>query len=220
LDASIASKMKDARLRNQLVSAYSTFLEELAESGEAQGVQPKALRTYMKEAAQVRNRKLKDLFRGDKLLDRVYGMAGDFEHDKDQAKLQGEVDRLIENNIRNFDDEGPLRLVIHESQDRIHGITLRKIYDAKQGQYSYVLKIANPKFGKTVRYRSSSGELAVMIGKPSGAEEKFEFPFSRILRGHELEILGRDGTVRARYRIPEGEPGCLADVLKSMVSND
>ncbi len=128
----------------ELVKLYAAFLLALKEPAARHGISMDSLSTFMSERSAVLARRLPETYttsdtwnKSNEVWER-YSNGG-----KNRRALQQYFDTHIENNTRGFRDGAPFETVIHQRSDPELGVATRTVYDAKEGKYFKVIRLAD-----------------------------------------------------------------------------
>jgi hypothetical protein len=204
-----ASDVADAGLRNRIEENWSRFRQDLVARAERQGISPIGLRTYMEHASEAITRKLPETYNTPETFEGWWKAAGDFYRTKDRRAIQKYMDARIESNIRTFRDAGAFETVLWQRSEPEFGYGIRRVFNARTGRYSDVIRIAESAgqvnfFGTVVEGKLERARLLVSSERGQGTRA-----FSGQKTGDYIEYripsVGRDGPSELRLRDAAGK---------------
>ncbi|MES2963714.1 MAG: hypothetical protein V4760_07465 [Bdellovibrionota bacterium] len=139
--------IQDSGLRSRLVVAYENYLGVLDAAASREGISRSSLRKYSRHAVEIRNRTRETLFRGDKRWKHLWAVTDQALLGKNGMITQTYVEEEIAKNRQNFKDAKRFELVLENRENAAEGWSLRKVFDAKTGEYAakLMINVANGK---------------------------------------------------------------------------
>ena len=145
LDAAISGELKDAPLRATLVAEYSKLMTAMQAKAATQEISKQAFKTYVREAAEIRNRNRTSLILGDTRYHELWGITDRAMNDKNGVLTQTYIENQINSNRLNFKDAAPFQLVTKFTENAKEGWSVRRVFDLKLNRHVSVIRFAPTK---------------------------------------------------------------------------
>lgn len=156
--------ISDEVLRTKVSTRWKDYESVVQTMAKKAGVQIESLRTYMRLSSEIITRKLPETYGSNENFEKWWDMAGTFYATKDRRAIQRAMDGKIERNIRTYKDVAPFELVLWQHSEPEFGYGVRRVFNAKTGQFSEVIRLAESAgkinfFGKVLPLESSGTML-------------------------------------------------------------
>jgi hypothetical protein len=223
-EAMEASDVASEGMRSRIVQGWERFRRTLVTRAERQGVSEASLKIFMEHASEAMTRKLPATYNTPETFEGWWKAAGDFYRTKDRRAIQKYMDGRIESNIRTFRDAGPFETVLWQRSEPEFGYGFRRVFNAKTGRYSDVVRIAENSgqlnfFGTIVRESLERSRLEGVSGKKSGDYFEFHLPASGPDGPPQLTLRDASGrelatSLRKQHGWLWDSPGRCVDLFK------
>lgn len=127
--------MKNPELVQELLNRKSLMMRAALKAGEDNSVAEPELLTYIRLAAQQRNRTLYDLMRGSWMYARQYFHIVLWTLTRWAPTISSYVDGMTKTAVRGYEGLNPYQLILEEQTDHSKGARIRRLYDAQKGKY-------------------------------------------------------------------------------------
>ncbi|MBC7386898.1 MAG: hypothetical protein H7301_12155 [Cryobacterium sp.] len=170
IERGLRTLIPNQKIRQTFAHAYFDATTEMSNAGARDHVSPRALQAFFAEAAVVRNRKRPHLMRSPEFVRESERVWDRFEKSQDVNAVQTYIDSMVEENVHDFPDASPFQLVIDQASNTFEGYALRRVFDARSGEFETILRI------------DTGGNRGNLLG--------FDFKLDDLLRSRVIYTLG------------------------------